>query len=210
MSFSIYGSEKRILVLFFVFILLSFFSTSVLAATSALPSIGSMFVNFQTTSKVLTILVAAIAKTIGYFLVVASAYQFIQVANGRLEIKTPLTTLFVGAFLVVALTSFTAVSNTIDVAFVGPGEVFDVSSSMSSSTAINEQFAAVMAAIFTFMKLIGYVAFVRGALLLKAAGAGKDGMIGRGLTHIFGGALAINIPVTVKLIGNSLGVTVPW
>lgn len=55
-----------------------------------------------------------------------------------------------------------------------------------------------------FIRLIGYIAFVRGFLLLNQAGSGQQGgqcgLIGRGLTHIFGGAAAINLKEFATII----------
>ena len=64
-----------------------------------------------------------------------------------------------------------------------------------------------------FIRLIGYIAFVRGFLLLNQAGSGQQGQqgsIGRGLTHIFGGAAAINLKEFATIIGNTIapGVTI--
>lgn len=60
------------------------------------------------------------------------------------------------------------------------------------------------------VRVVGYVSFVRGLIILSRAGdqnAGHQGGVGKGMLHIIGGILAINIVETVKLIDNTLGIT---
>ncbi len=60
-------------------------------------------------------------------------------------------------------------------------------------------------AVLAFFQFIGLIAFVRGTLILKALGENKDGAMGRALTHILGGAAAMNISWTVGILAKSIG-----
>ncbi|OGV49302.1 MAG: hypothetical protein A3F46_03260 [Legionellales bacterium RIFCSPHIGHO2_12_FULL_42_9] len=58
------------------------------------------------------------------------------------------------------------------------------------------------------MQTLGLVAFVRGWVLIArsaSSGGGQPGSIGKGLTHVIGGILAINIVQTINIIYNTIG-----
>lgn len=56
------------------------------------------------------------------------------------------------------------------------------------------------------IQVIGLIAFIRGWILIaRAAGQGQQpGGTGKGLMHVFGGILAINIVQTLTIINNTL------
>lgn len=69
-----------------------------------------------------------------------------------------------------------------------------------------------MNGILLFVKLLGHLAFFRGLLILKDYGSDKQGAgLGRGLTHLFGGAAAINIEATTALLASTFftGISLP-
>lgn len=57
-----------------------------------------------------------------------------------------------------------------------------------------------------FLKMIGIIAFIRGWLMLnKAAIGGQDGLISRGLTHIFGGCALMYMQGMFPILAASFG-----
>jgi intracellular multiplication protein IcmC len=58
------------------------------------------------------------------------------------------------------------------------------------------------------IQTLGYVAFLRGWMMIaKSAGqggGGQGGSTGKGLVHVFGGILAINIVSTLQIVNNTL------
>jgi len=91
-----------------------------------------------------------------------------------------------------SITSFDAVGNAIDNMFASAGDT--------------TQFKAAMKAAFTFFQLIGMIAFVRGILVLKAHAEGdSQKTITQGLTHIIGGAMAINIYEFLQQVNDTFG-----
>ena len=62
-----------------------------------------------------------------------------------------------------------------------------------------------MTALLGLVQVMGVIAFIRGWVLLGHAGEqnAQQGMFGKGLTHIIGGILAINIVGTKDLIWNT-------
>ncbi|MER2519074.1 MAG: hypothetical protein ABTQ34_00085 [Bdellovibrionales bacterium] len=63
---------------------------------------------------------------------------------------------------------------------------------------------AVIAAL-TFFQLIGMIAFIRGLLLLKTHIETGQGSMAQGITHMLGGACAINIYLFLKVMDNTFG-----
>jgi len=60
------------------------------------------------------------------------------------------------------------------------------------------------------VRVVGYVSFVRGLIVLSHAGStqsAQPGSIGKGIIHMIGGILAINIVETIRIIGNTLGIS---
>ena len=64
--------------------------------------------------------------------------------------------------------------------------------------------AAALEGVLLFVKMIGHIAFLRGFLILKGVAEGSQNQtVGKALTHILGGAAAININATVEILANS-------
>ena len=59
-----------------------------------------------------------------------------------------------------------------------------------------------------FIQVIGLIAFVRGWIIIakvgQAGGGGHQATMGKGIMHIIGGVLAINIVQTMNIINNTL------
>lgn len=61
-------------------------------------------------------------------------------------------------------------------------------------------------AVLGLLQVIGFIAFVRGwTLVVKAAQQGSQTGYGKGLTHIFGGIMAINIVGLRDIVWNTFG-----
>jgi len=60
------------------------------------------------------------------------------------------------------------------------------------------------------IQAIGYVSFIRGFVTLSHStkpGA-QQGTVGKGIMYVVGGILAINIVETLRIVGNSLGISI--
>jgi len=182
-------------------LLILFSSPDVMAQTTGgrMATIGSMFANFAESARALIKLVQASAFVVGSYLLIGSVFKMLAVSNGKAEIKTPITMFFCGIALLSIMSSFSVISETMSMPS-GPGDVL-ISGGTGGFTA---QTAAAMTGVLTFVQLLGYIAFVRGFLLLNSGGAGKEGALGRGLTHLFGGVAAINIKLTAKIIATTI------
>jgi intracellular multiplication protein IcmC len=65
---------------------------------------------------------------------------------------------------------------------------------------------ALVSSVVLIMQVVGVIAFIRGLLLLNSAGghSAQPGNIGKGLTFVVGGLLAINIYGTWEMLVNTL------
>ncbi len=67
---------------------------------------------------------------------------------------------------------------------------------------------AVIAAIVAFVAIIGWVSFIRGLFILRGISEGNSqASMMAALTHILGGALAINLGGVIMAVQNTLGIT---
>lgn len=71
-------------------------------------------------------------------------------------------------------------------------------------------FGPAKAGAIAIVRVVGYVSFVRGLVMLShsADQGSQQGSFGKGFMHIIGGILAINIVETITVIGNTLGFSV--
>ncbi|WP_367606534.1 type IV secretion protein IcmC [Legionella sp. W05-934-2] len=81
-----------------------------------------------------------------------------------------------------------------------------INSSNGTLDALFGSNSPVGASLSLFIQVIGLIAFIRGwVLIARAAGqGGQPGTTGKGLMHVFGGILAINIVKTLEIINNTL------
>jgi len=168
-------------------------------------NLGSMFANFVGSLHQLLDLLQYASYVIGIFLVVGSVYKFSQLGQGnnQLTVKTPLVMFFVGV-AIFALTGSVAVMTQTMAMGSGPGDL--LAPSMPGMDAMMGQ---AMLGVFLFIRLVGYIAFIRGFLLLNQYGQGKNEALGKGLVHIFGGIAAINVTVTAQILANTFAPGMP-
>jgi intracellular multiplication protein IcmC len=71
---------------------------------------------------------------------------------------------------------------------------------------VSEQFADAISAALYFVQVIGAIAFVRGFLILKKVVEGTtNDPLAKALTHIIGGAIAVNIAAFLRIMDNTFG-----
>ena len=187
-------------------------STSQVFAQSTNPtSVASMFVAFQPSVQSLIKLTIAISMIVGLYLIISSIHKMAQLGDTGGQrgetIKGPLIMFFCGIALFGLMLSLRTVGETIMMGS-GPGNF------LMPSGVVGGQSAAAIVAIMWFIRLVGFIAVVRGFLLLNKHGQGHgpgQGELGRGLTHIFGGVMAIHVDKTAKILAATFtpGLTLP-
>ena len=117
----------------------------------------------------------------------------------------PLIYLFVAAMLIYFPSAFEVLMNTT----FGYSNVLAYAPNNNQMPMINTLFgqdSPLGQALTIIIQLVGLISYVRGWLLIaKAGGAGQQpGNVGKGMTHIFAGVLAMNIIGTLQVISNTL------
>ena len=128
-----------------------------------------------------------------------------SMSSSSTNFKEPLIYFLVAAvflFIPSALKTFLATT-------FGSTSILEYAPVNSSDTTLNTLFgpnSSVGGPLTIIIQTIGLIAFVRGWILIaRSAGQGQQpGGMGKGLMHIFGGILALNIVQTINIINNSL------
>ena len=127
--------------------------------------------------------------------------------GGQGGLKEPFVYFIVAGMLIYFPTGFEILMNTT----FGYPTVLSYSSMSSNSTLINALFAPdndMGSALALIIQVLGVFAFVKGWLMIAKASSGGQssgaGNTGKGLMHVFGGILAMNIIGTLQVISNTL------
>lgn len=124
--------------------------------------------------------------------------------SNNASIKEPLVYLFIGAIFIYFPTAFAVLMQT----SFGYSNVLQYAPISSQNDSMNTLFgnAAVGRPLTMLIQVIGLVAFFRGwVLIARSASQGQPpGGTGKGLVHVFGGILAINIVGTINMVNNTL------
>lgn len=126
-------------------------------------------------------------------------------ASGHTSIKEPVVYLMVGTILIYFPTAFEVFMQST----FGYQNILQYAPINSNGSALDTLFgngSAVGRPLAIIIQVIGLVAFVRGwVLIARSASQGQPpGGTGKGLVHVFGGILAINIVGTLNMINNTL------
>ncbi len=120
--------------------------------------------------------------------------------SGHGNIKEPLSYLFVAGIFIFLPTGFSIIMQT----------TFGYSSPLAYSqwtSSGGTGASPAMTAIFRLVQVVGLFAFIRGWLYIsKSQSQGSQGGFSKGLTHIFGGIMAMNIVGTANMLSATLGV----
>jgi intracellular multiplication protein IcmC len=116
-------------------------------------------------------------------------------------IKEPVVFFLSGAMLLYLNTAI----NTFNMTVFGDTSILAYNQLNSSN--FTSQLASAGQGIILFVQVIGLIAFIRGWIIIAKgatqSGHGQGGF-GKGLMHIFGGIMAINIVATLNIITNTI------
>lgn len=175
-------------------------------------SIDIALANLAGSFNSLVVLVRALSYIIGLTLIVRGVMMYRIFATQTLssaqkgEIAGPLVFLLVGSFLLyfpsTLATSLTSVFGDNNVAGSTELIAYKDLSGIQKWTAISD-------VVVKYMYLIGLIAFVRGWVILSKMGhsGAQPGSLGKGIIHVIGGVLLINIVETFNILATTLGYT---
>jgi hypothetical protein len=170
------------------------------AQAQTAPNLAQMFANFGGSAVSLINLAVGSAFVIGLCITGVGLMRLKKYSenNGQMSISQPLIILFVGMALVATPGFIDTATETLSLGTNTGTSVLAVNVAGSSVPGMD----AAIQGVLLFVKLVGHLAFIRGFLILKDVGEGKGhATMGRALTHIFGGAAAININATIAMLG---------
>jgi intracellular multiplication protein IcmC len=157
-----------------------------------LPSADTMIENLADSMPAIIAMLSAAAYIMGFFFILMGVYGLKQYGELRTMMSSstslsgPLITLAVGGGLIFLPT-------TVD---VGMATIFGTASTspISIPTDITGD-EDLLNAVVAIVKVVGIVAFIRGMIMLNNVGGqgAQPGTMGKALTHIVGGLLAINM-----------------
>jgi len=187
-------------------------------AAAANAGIEVVITNFITNIQgPLIVLISIVAFTIGVFLIVRGLMKASKYGTDPRAYSMPniLANLVTGAILVeIGQTTGVILSTlfgTASVANQNGGESIVagwafINNLCDGSSGNCQSFVDAIAAGLDFFQLIGMIAFVRGFMIIKNAveGSGQATMA-QGFTHVFGGAMAINIYTVLQLFDTTFG-----
>lgn len=169
-------------------------------AQSSMPNLAEMFANFSGSAVALMNLAVGAAFVMGLVITGVGLFRLkkFSESNGQISFLQPVMILFVGMALVV-LPGF--IDTATETMALGSGTGTSVLAVNTGGGGVPGMDAAIHG-VLLFVKLVGHLSFIRGFLMLKDVGEGKgQASMGRALTHIFGGAAAININATIAMLG---------
>jgi intracellular multiplication protein IcmC len=128
-----------------------------------------------------------------------------NMGSGHMSIKEPLIYMFVSIVFIFFPTALDIMLTTT----FGHSSPLGYTPNDGPNPAIRELFGSGSSfgqSLSTIIQVIGVIAFVRGwVLIARAAAQGQQpGSTGKGLVHVFGGILAMNIVLTLQIINNTL------
>ncbi len=147
------------------------------------------------------------------FGIVMIFYNMVKLSKFGTDAKTSTLTPILGSLIIGAL--LVAVGQTMDISLT---TLFGNNTTMNTLTKYKElayvpggsfdmsRFNNAMNAVFTFLRIVGSLAFVRGFFVMKNALEGQgQATKGQAYTHIIGGALLVNMPGFIQYIEQSVG-----
>lgn len=167
--------------------------------------------NIASTLQPVDRLISWAAYLIGLMFVVKAVYSLKSygesrtMMSGNSNIKEPIIYFLVAGMLLYLPTGFQVLMNTT----FGYANVLAYAPIDSNSQALNTLFGSdsvVGESLALVIQTIGLIAFVRGwVLIARSASQGQPpGGTGKGMVHVFGGILAMNIVGTLQIINNTL------
>jgi intracellular multiplication protein IcmC len=158
-------------------------------------SLGNSLAGISTLVAGVTYILGAILITKGIFRLRVMADQRSQM-HQPMELGGPLISILIGGMLIWSNTLLDTMTQTL----------WGSTSPLDYSPNLTGDYMAVWDVILKIMKIVGFIAFVRGWYYLTRIGQhAQPGMIGKGITHIIGGTLAYHMGATINVLMTTFG-----
>lgn len=173
-------------------------------------SFDTMYNNLMAAATSLRTLIMAFSYIIGVGMVfrglaLYKAFgQHITQMSSRGEVSGPMVFIVVGAMMVY-------LPSTIDASLVtiyGSSSTSTIQDMIGyAGSGLDQKWRQVSEIVVIYLKLIGLIAFIRGWIILSKMGhaGSQPGSIAKGITHVIGGILLINLIDTINLFATTFG-----
>jgi len=181
-------------------------SAIALNTTGAL-SLDVMMIRFvQDIRTPMSFLIWALGVVLGFFFLITA---FMRMARGAAQDGArgslgsgTLMRVVIGSILISTSATADVFTNTLFGGSVMRFNGLDLGGTIAAATL--DQANQAFAAILIFIQIIGFIAFMRGFLMLRALADGNSSIsTAAAFTHIFGGAVAINISSALNVLQNT-------
>lgn len=169
--------------------------------------VAQMLVNLSDSYGPIMKMLTGGAYVIGGAFIFMALYELREYGESRTmmsnnaALKGPLVHLITAAVFIYLPTALDTITMT---AFGNTGSPLSYSSAQGDSVIPSD----VIYSVLRLVQIVGLVAFIRGWLILSSgSGGGGQPVLGRALTHIIGGILAINIIGTRDVLQATFGVS---
>jgi intracellular multiplication protein IcmC len=187
---------------YFYFLIITLFLPSVASAVNV-PDAATMLKNISNQAPFLVRLATAVAYVVGMYLIIVGVIKFKHLGESRTMMssehsaKEPLIYLTVGALLIYFPSTV----------WIGLGTFWGEPNPYGYETTGTLTSQAYASAILV-IQLFGTIAVIRGLIILsRLAKMHSQGEFGKGLTHVIGGLLCVNIFQLIETINATLGIT---
>lgn len=184
------------------------------SSSSSSFSLDTMIINLNAAVGNVKLLVGAISTLAGVTLIFKGiglyrAFgQTVTQTSQRGELAGPMVYIFVGAMLIYLPSNIDASLATIFGGSSSFSTTSDAQALMGYSTGSSfQRWSDLSGVIVNYLKLIGLIAFVRGWFILSKMGQSgtQPGMLGKGITHLIGGILLVNVVDTINILAETFG-----
>ena len=172
-------------------------------------SIDSIFSNLSTSLSGVSQFLTALSYVIGIYLTVSAVFKFKKFGHRTAFMHVeagmfgPIMQFFIGVGLLYTPTFIGVLNATV----FGDSSIDDVMAYSTSGS--SPDWASAIEPMYQTIQVIGLIAFLRGWLILTKSvqkdGGNQPGQTTKGIIHIIGGVMAMNITRTIDIITASFG-----
>ncbi|MEE2769814.1 MAG: hypothetical protein VX835_01880 [Pseudomonadota bacterium] len=174
-------------------------------------SVDTIFANLSTSLGGVSQFLTALAYVMGIYLTVSAVFKFKKFGHRTAFMHVeagmfgPIMQFFIGVAMLYMPTFIGVLNATV----FGDSAIDDVMAYTSSGS--SPDWANAISPMYQAIQIIGMIAFLRGWLILSKSvqkdGGNQPGQITKGVIHIIGGVLAMNITRSIEILTATFGLT---
>jgi hypothetical protein len=168
-------------------------------AEGAVATLQTLFKNGITSWQGIIHLMGALMYVSGVIIGGMAIVKFKDLSDGKIPAHMPILLSIISAALIASPSIIMTITST----YYGDKKFQPDNLLTSIPQTSVDGVSDALTSVLIFVQMLGVIAFFRGFLMLKSVGTGKDGQLGKAMTHILGGVLAINIQATVGMLART-------